>query len=153
MNEVESAWLAGLIEGEGFLSIKQGRNPLLGINMTDLDVLERAQQVSGYGTITARRKEKDHHREQWGWRVCTQPHVNEICLAIYPHMGSRRRARIDEVLALPLREPNPRWAFTGEVQAEAERLLGMGMSHAEVARRTGVSRTTVGRYVRSRRMR
>jgi hypothetical protein len=44
------AWLAGLIEGEGYLGIVRGRG-IVRVAMTDADVVERLRVVSGVGLV------------------------------------------------------------------------------------------------------
>lgn len=49
-NELQWAWVAGLFEGEGCVG-KYGRNSWLAVEMKDKDILERLQQITGFGTI------------------------------------------------------------------------------------------------------
>jgi hypothetical protein len=99
--DAETAWLAGILEGEGYFGIKHGRKTLqIMCQMTDLDVLERLQvRFGGYITLTKKRKE--HHRESWMWAIHGEPAHLVIC-EIYDLMSGRRRAKIDESLAVYL---------------------------------------------------
>lgn len=97
------AWLAGLFEGEGCIFVydyKRDKEPrfALYINMTDEDVLVRAKEVAGIGTLTGPRVERDGTKPIWRWAVHFNPHVVALCFAMYPFFGSRMKAKIAAVL-------------------------------------------------------
>jgi hypothetical protein len=45
--QTDAAWLAGLFEGEGYLSRIPGNGVRMGINMCDEDVVRRAYELAG----------------------------------------------------------------------------------------------------------
>jgi len=49
MTAPEAAWLAGILEGEG--SFLSGKSIAIQVTMTDLDVLERLQPITGLGRV------------------------------------------------------------------------------------------------------
>jgi hypothetical protein len=109
MTEAELAWVAGLLEGEGcFFPIEyrtKGYGPYtyarVAVLMTDLDVLQRLQRVTGIGHINGPTPRKDpRHKPIWHWVASKNKESITLMRAVYPLMGERRRARIDEVLAL-----------------------------------------------------
>jgi hypothetical protein len=108
MSRLELGWVAGLIEGEGcfFVTTRSagGYGPYsyarVTVCMTDRDVLERLQQVTGVGTLEKVRERKDPaHKPISQWIVCRHEEAIELMRLIYPLMGSRRQAKIREVLA------------------------------------------------------
>jgi len=97
----ETAWIAGVLEGEGYFGIKHGRKTLVIMcQMTDLDVLQRIQVRFG-GGISLTKKRKEHHKESWSWFVHGEAAYLAI-LSIYDLMSVRRKAKIDESLAVYL---------------------------------------------------
>jgi hypothetical protein len=109
MTEVELAWVAGLLEGEGcFFPIEyktKGYRPYtyarVAVLMTDLDVLQRLQELTGIGHSDGPTPRKDpRHKPIWHWVASENKESITLMRAVYPLMGERRRARIDEVLAL-----------------------------------------------------
>lgn len=100
MTPQDVAWFAGLFEGEGYISIARGRHVYVGINMCDLDVLQKVREVTGRGYIKERKVYKDHHRRSYTWKVTRYFEAIELLIAIRPHMGARRKARIAEALAV-----------------------------------------------------
>ena len=102
-------WLAGLLEGEGCFRLyrdqqRQGKfvylyhRPRIICAMTDRDVIERLQRVTGVGRISLGRKPSPRHKPYWQWTVSRDGDAAELMRALLPHMGERRRARIEQVL-------------------------------------------------------
>jgi hypothetical protein len=103
VTEVETAWLAGLIEGEGCIWVQKwthrGRYayPGLRLAMTDEDVVRKAHTMSGVGTFRRWHPPSfSQHQPQWVWTVLGV-RAFEVCDQVYPHLGERRRAKIDEI--------------------------------------------------------
>lgn len=101
MTDAETAWVAGLIEGEGYIGWTN-RQAVIAVKMTDLDVLERLQSWTGFGRIHSLRyyEGRDDCKPQWTWRVGGRRDFIELARAIEPYMLARRGARIREVLTL-----------------------------------------------------
>lgn len=101
-------WLAGLFEGEGWVSVDRGagRRVNLGIAMTDLDVLQAAQRTAGVGRIygpygTGRVK------PIWQWRVHRSEEVAGLAMTLYPMLAARRREQIRNMLTSWRLQPTP----------------------------------------------
>ena len=74
--------------------------------MTDRDVLERLQKVTGVGVLERVRARKDpRHKPISQWIVSRNQEAIELMVAVYPHMGTRRQAKIREVLAQVEKRP------------------------------------------------
>ena len=105
-SESEWAWLAGIIEGVGCISI-DGRRLWLVINMTDEDVLINVAKRTGRGKVVHvvhHRTWQPHWKEQYRWEI-TGSTAQEILRGIYPWLGDRRRRKADEALAIQYRRP------------------------------------------------
>lgn len=100
MNAAETAWLAGIIEGEGTIVWHAVNSVAINVFMTDEDVLQRCHAVSGVGTLrgpyTATRRPSQ--KPIWKWSVTRADDVVTFLTAIRPWMGQRRTARIDLAL-------------------------------------------------------
>lgn len=107
ISEMDLAWLAGLLEGEGsFILEKRTRrpkekpewiffSPRLQVAMLDQDVIARAAGL--IGSKFWNRKSAEGRRPLFetvasGWRA------SELMIQLRPHMGKRRRAQIDKAL-------------------------------------------------------
>lgn len=105
MTNIESAWLAGLIEGEGYIGHLAKHNvPVIRIVLTkDYDVVQRVHQITGIGRLATRKAQKEGHSSSYYWEITNWFNFVTICNEIFPYLGLRRQAKIREVLAF-----NPR---------------------------------------------
>lgn len=105
MTEIEIAWLAGLLEGEGsFGSYSKTTKVDLRVQlaMGDRDVVEKAAAIVGGAPIyTYDRKGqkgfRDHHKPQHKFQLRGYKAVR-VMEAILPFMGERRSAKITALL-------------------------------------------------------
>src|SRR5215510_6894671 len=102
MNTLEIAWLAGLLEGEGCFHVNfSQKNPYIFVEMqmTDEDVVYKAQEVSGIGNVTHISRKTAGWNDCWRWSISTQKDAAALMMTIYPLMGQRRQEKIKECLA------------------------------------------------------
>lgn len=99
------AWAAGLFEGEGSISLSRGR-PRIQIQMSDEDVVRRFHEAVGCGSVSgpstspSRHKYAANPKPIWTWQASgfvRKQDVQKTLLAMWPHLGSRRRARALEL--------------------------------------------------------
>ncbi|MEV6285109.1 LAGLIDADG family homing endonuclease [Kribbella sp. NPDC051770] len=87
------AWTAGLVEGEGtFTNTKS--SSVLRVVMTDLDVLERLERVTGVGRIRSIASRQPHHKQAYSWTVQRRQHLEPLAMQLWPLMGERRRRQM-----------------------------------------------------------
>ena len=111
MTPEETAWLAGLLEGEGAFGCSgakarpQSRTLRIQLNMTDEDVVRKAAVLMENAPVYRYSKKKDTSRAIKSTKDAFHTYVvgygaERIMELILPYMGNRRTARINEVLAL-----------------------------------------------------
>ena len=85
-------WACGLFEGEGCISPRTGsKRVYIRVGSTDLDVLERFQQVVNCGAIHKRKAPRNPRWKQaWEWSCGKQSDVKRLITAFLPMLGSRR---------------------------------------------------------------
>jgi hypothetical protein len=114
MSDFELGWVCGILEGEGCFFVTTRRTAKYGpylyarvtVCRTDRDVLEQLQRVTGVGILEKVRERKDpRHKPISQWIVCRNQEAIELMIAVYPHMGVRRQAKIREVLAQVEKRP------------------------------------------------
>lgn len=108
MTNINCAWVAGLLEGEGSFIISRRKStngstyPTFSVKcgMCDKDALEKLMKLSEMGNVTGPHLNKKNPRAKpvWYWSTNRRECVRALCLAILPWMGSRRRIRIEQVL-------------------------------------------------------
>jgi len=99
MTSEEIAWLAGIIEGEGYFGIYKGQwKPgiaRLQIGMTDRDVIEKiANLLNTTVSINNRGKKKTCYFTS----LARRRDLKRLLISILPYMGNRRSSKIHELL-------------------------------------------------------
>ncbi|MET8310761.1 hypothetical protein [Micromonospora sp. NPDC005173] len=90
-SNVERAWVAGIVDGEGCVtligSINQSafRKPLISVDNTDVEILNELGRLYG-GRVVAKKKAADHHRQAWTWRVYGADNIIALLREIVPYM-------------------------------------------------------------------
>jgi len=110
-NELESAWLAGLFEGEGCIALgkskyklkdgaaSQSVYPVVVMASTDKDVIDKFHKLVGFGRLYGPYWLKLSTKPQWIWRGSGWQATRALWGTIGGHLGTRRAARFQEVLA------------------------------------------------------
>lgn len=99
MRTADLGHVAGIVDGEGSIDLRNGRYPRLQINMTDRDVLKRCQAiVGGLGHVRGPYG-RGPNKPMFSWDVSRSASAAGLLLTLYPFLGQRRRQRIREVLA------------------------------------------------------
>ena len=145
MNLTETAWIAGLLEGEGCFQGGKGNGLTISCTMTDLDVLERLRNFCG-GRIIKQRERQPHWKQTWRWGIHGRQALG-VLMHILPLMGKRRTEKILEVVAIY--KSSPRFVAK-ENQREVKRLVDEGLTHQQVANKLGISRSYVTHIVSGR---
>jgi hypothetical protein len=115
LDPLQVAWAAGLIEGEGCIqasvrsqTASQGRylHHRVRVVMADRDVVERLVAVFGIGKASPYfPKTGLGTKPLFRWDASRRADVIMVCDAIYPWMGDRRRAAIDNLRRLLIENP------------------------------------------------
>lgn len=101
MTAGDAAWLAGLLEGEGWFGERRqkGRSPrpLIALKMTDRDVVERVAVLCGNRAVshTVNEDKKDFYTVRIGGQDAV-----EIMKLVLPWMGERRTETIEMLIWL-----------------------------------------------------
>jgi hypothetical protein len=105
------SWVAGLLEGEGYFGLRRnGSSAVIQISMTDGDVIARAKEVIGGGSIRVRQLKsgKPCHI----LTISAQGLVINTMTRLLPMLGHRRRARVEYCLMERAKHPLPKGDWT-----------------------------------------
>lgn len=96
----EAAWLAGLLEGEGYFQVTKPRknNPslsLIRLGMTDKDTVEKAASILN---VPVCEKVYPNKKNVYSFSLSRKDDVEKVLLHILPFMSKRRSERIGELL-------------------------------------------------------
>lgn len=100
MSIKDIAWLAGLLEGEGYFCIS-GRKSIrlmIAIRMTDLDIIRKVSKLFNC-QIQFKRKASS----KWKAVYCAEAYGDKAiswAMTIYSLMGDRRKAKIREMIKI-----------------------------------------------------
>lgn len=99
--EIDVAWLAGLLEGEGtfyvnYTNARRYNYPKIAVNMTDQDVIARAAAL--FGTSIYTMPMYTEGKQQWKAQ-CSGERAARWMRRLRPYLGERRGAKVDEILA------------------------------------------------------
>lgn len=110
MTDLELAWLAGLLEGEGCFSVQEQERPSgkvyyqakIRCSMTDEDIIRRLHELVPQANVYERRFDlmNEKWKKQWSWELCKKQDCIDLAKLLYPFMGIRRRIAIDKILQL-----------------------------------------------------
>jgi hypothetical protein len=92
MNEAEVAWLAGIYEGEGSCTITTGRAIRVEIVMTDQDIVNRVQALTGFGSVNTLAQRNEKYKTAYRWSIGSIGAVTFL-QTILPWLGERRSER------------------------------------------------------------
>jgi len=95
----EIAWVAGILEGEGHFGFTNvgKRSPMITLQMTDLDVVERVRSLVDKSQSIKIGKDKRKETYKDIYRITLNgSRAIEWMMTIYPLMSVRRKSRIRE---------------------------------------------------------
>ena len=115
MTELEAAWLAGIVEGEGSMAIRvrgpRGRKEIsLNICMTDRDIIERCARIMDAPMISLKMR-GTQTKQPYRVSLTKWEGLETTLRAIRPWLGERRGAKADELLMVC--EEHTDWVESG----------------------------------------
>jgi hypothetical protein len=100
MTETDAAYIAGIIDGEGCITVsrrndptcKQGfyLRPFLTTANTSREMLDFCHQKTGLGQIIYYRSKQVNHRNAWRWNVWTQQALS-VLIIVSPYLITKKR--------------------------------------------------------------
>ena len=108
LSEAEAAHVAGIIDGEGTITLTrthrgEGRRPVVSISSTELPLLQYIQSVVGAGRITCRVTARDHHSPSYAYVISSRQALAllaRISRYLRTYKLQRCRLLLDEYVAL-----------------------------------------------------
>lgn len=94
-----AAWVAGIVEGEGYIGLRKAKYPCVVVQMTDEDVVLRLAEETGVGRVFGPYSDKRGHRKPaWRWEVAHAEDAARLLEALIPQLGLRRTSKARSVL-------------------------------------------------------
>lgn len=83
------AWLAGILEGEGWFGLHRKKHPSISVLMTDKDIIVRASNLMKSNIYTV--------KNAWVTQL-SGAHAIQWMMTLYPFFGERRREAVRMVI-------------------------------------------------------
>jgi len=126
MNKVDLAYIAGIVDGEGSITLpsynRGTRYPVVSVDSVDRELLEWLQATIG-GTIVTKAKYQDHHKQAYTWRV-TRNAALQLLADILPYLRIERKKARASLLVNEYIKVTPRnGKYTDEMKLAKEELV------------------------------
>jgi LAGLIDADG-like domain len=97
LSEVEAAYVAGIIDGEGTVTLTrthrgENRRPVVSISSTELQLLTYVQSVIGAGRITGKACAREHHSPSFAYCI-TSRQALALLAQVYPFLRTYKSRR------------------------------------------------------------
>jgi len=118
----EAAYLAGLIDGEGTVTLtrkhaNENRQLAISISSTEREILEHVLDLTGVGKLTNKRRDHEHHQPSFTYAVYNR-HALALLEQIYPYLRSYKRVRARLILQHYVRLTPRNGRYTAALLAE-----------------------------------
>ncbi|UCZ52613.1 LAGLIDADG family homing endonuclease [Bacillus shivajii] len=104
MKELEAAYLAGIIDGEGSITLTRNhtgerRRPLISIASTDIELLEYIKSIAG-GSISSKKNDSPNsHKDSYTLTIKKKAEVFALLISINPYLRiSSKKQRAEFIL-------------------------------------------------------
>jgi hypothetical protein len=138
--EIAIAWAAGIVEGEGYISVHNNRVMVV-VEMTDKDVLDKLQEYFK-GNVYAQKQRKEHWKPSFKWQIGDTRKAQEFLKEIYPFLGARRRAKCDEAFAIISKSERK-----DQLVARVYELRDQDLTHKAISDILGCDRSYISRIL------
>lgn len=106
--DIDFAWLVGLFEGEGCMSVQSQGRAFTRLSMVDEDAVRRAHTIAGVGTVKRSPTPTVSGKWMWNWGVGRCDDAVALIDKMLPMFCERRAARAREVLESTRNAPVPK---------------------------------------------
>jgi hypothetical protein len=104
LSEVDAAYLAGIIDGEGTITLTrthrgENRRPVVSISSTELELLTYVRSVVGAGRITSKVCAKQHHSPSFAYSITSRQALTllaQVCPFLRTYKFKRARLLLEE---------------------------------------------------------
>ncbi len=107
LSDLDLMWLVGLFEGEGCISTSKTQVVRLSMCSVDQDIMERLAYLTDSKVYGPSLPYKGAKQMIYRWQLARKDKVRSLLMAMRPHLGHRRTARLDEALVTMDRQLYP----------------------------------------------
>ena len=127
MTSIQAAYLAGLVDGEGSITLtrrhrNENRQLVLSISNTDFNLLKQVNVLVGAGRITKKRVYKQHHNPAGEYRIENRQAL-ELIRQLAPYLLTYKAHRADLALSDFVRLTPRNGYYTEEIARERDEFV------------------------------
>lgn len=102
MRDIELGYVAGILDGEGSITIQPYANNrvMVRVASTDIDILHKVHNFTGVGTVYERKTKQLNRKPSWEWVVTNQQHVLTLLSTVFPLLSKRRQEKAFEAILI-----------------------------------------------------
>jgi len=92
MSQIELAYLAGLIDGEGTITLckkhasDKFKIPQVSMASTSYELVKIVADMTGIGHISQKKKYQDHHRQSYAWQCTNSQQAVALLRELLPYL-------------------------------------------------------------------
>jgi hypothetical protein len=126
LSEVEAAYVAGIIDGEGTITLTrthrgENRRPVVSISSTELPLLTYVRSIIGAGRITGKMRSREHHSPSFAYCITSRQALRllaQVCPYLHTYKAQRACLLLQEYQRVTPRNGR----YTAEQRAAREQL-------------------------------
>jgi hypothetical protein len=127
LQNTEAAYIAGLIDGEGTITLSrrhrnENRQLVISISNNEKAILDYVLKVAGVGILTKKRKYAEHHSINFTYKVSNRQAYN-LLHQILPYLKSHKKDRAILVLDKYLRLTPRNGKYTPHLELERDNFI------------------------------
>jgi hypothetical protein len=122
LEDTEAAYIAGLIDGEGTITLSkrhrnENRQLVISISNNEKVILDYVLKVAGVGILTKKRTYAEHHSINFAYRVSNRQAYN-LLQKILPYLKSHKKDRAILILDKYLKLTPRNGKYTSQLELE-----------------------------------
>lgn len=92
LTDIEAAWIAGIIDGEGTITLTTQRrgqpfkNVQISVASTSYELLRMLKDMTGVGHVSQKKKYEAHHKQSYTWQVATSGQAIDLLRKLLPFL-------------------------------------------------------------------
>lgn len=114
LTDTEAAWLAGLIDGEGTVTVTRHKasnkfkSPQVSVSSTSYELLRTTVDMTGLGFISQKKKYQEHHRQSYHWQISSGTQAVDLLKQLLPFLRESKKWKRARKIVSEWRSVTPR---------------------------------------------
>ena len=95
--DIDAAWIAGIIDGEGTVTLtynhagQRFKNPQVSVASTSYELLRMLKDMTGVGHISQKKKYQPQHKQSYHWQINTGKQAIDLLRSLLPFLRESKK--------------------------------------------------------------